>query len=55
VKDKDRKFSEFRRRMWLDYSDEQSSFGSITLAEEEYYKKYNKWLLAQYASYLNGE
>ena len=23
--------------------------------EEEYRRKYNKWLLAQYASYLNGE
>ena len=52
VKDKDRKFSQFRRRMWLDYCDEH--YGSA-LSEEEYYKKYNKRLLAQYASYLNGE
>ena len=52
MKDKDRKFSQFRRRMWLDYCDEH--YGSA-LSEEEDYKKYNKWLLAQYASYLNGE
>jgi len=41
--------------MWLDYCDEQSSFGSDVLSEEEYNTQYNKWLLAQYASYLNGE
>tara|TARA_Y100001938_G_C8091250_1_gene435209 strand:- start:2755 stop:2928 length:174 start_codon:yes stop_codon:yes gene_type:complete len=42
-------FYSFCRRMWLDYCDEHSSFGSTTLTEKEYIKKYNKWLLQKYA------
>ena len=42
-------FKSFCTRMWLDYADETSSFGSITLNKEEYVKTYNEWLLKKYA------
>ena len=34
--------------MWLDYCDETSSFGSITLDKETYITKYNSWLRKKY-------
>ena len=45
-------FYSFCTRMWLDYCDEHSSFGSETLDKEEYIKKYNKWLLQKYAEHV---
>ena len=42
-------YKSFCIRMWLDYCDETSSFGSITLDKEAYIKKYNSWLLQKYA------
>ena len=45
-------FYSFCRRMWLDYCDEHSSFGSITLSEKEYITEYNKWLLQEYAKHV---
>ena len=48
---KDDTFRNFCTRMWLDYSDEHSAFGSTTLSEKEYIKEHNKWLLKQYAKY----
>ena len=51
----DEKVSQFCRRMWLDHCDENKTPYSDTYTEEEYKKKYNKWLLAQYASHKNGE
>ena len=48
-------FSQFCRRMWLDHCDENKTPYSDTYTEEEYKKKFNKWLLAQYASHKNGE
>lgn len=52
---KDDTFRQFCTRMWLDYCDENSSFGSTILSQDEYIKEYNQWLLQQYASYKNGE
>jgi hypothetical protein len=49
------KFSQFCRRMWLDHCDENKTHYSDTYTEEEYKRKFNKWLLAQYASHKNGE
>ena len=42
-------FYSFCTRMWLDYCDEYSSFGSETLSKEDYIKQYNNWLLQEYA------
>ena len=42
-------FRQFCTRMYLDYSDEFSSFGSERLSEEEYIKQNNEWLLKKYA------
>ena len=47
----DETFRKFCTRMWLDYSDEHSAFGTSTLTKEEYVKQYNKWLLKQYAKH----
>lgn len=44
-------FRQFCTRMWLDYCDENSSFGSTTLSEKEYTKEHNQWLLQQYAKH----
>ena len=55
TKDEREKFSQFCRRMWLDHCDENKTPYSVTYTEEEYKRKFNKWLLAQYASYKNGE
>ena len=52
---KDKKFNQFCRRMWLDHCDENKAPNCTAYTEDEYKKKFNKWLLAQYASYLNGE
>ena len=45
------KFSSFCSRMYLDYSDETSDPLSERLSKEEYIRKYNKWLLQEYAKY----
>ena len=45
-------FYSFCTRMWLDYCDEYSSFGSETLSKEEYIKQYNNWLLQKYAEHV---
>tara|TARA_B100001564_G_scaffold313077_1_gene286364 strand:+ start:1235 stop:1360 length:126 start_codon:yes stop_codon:yes gene_type:complete len=41
--------------MWLDHCDENKTPYSETYTEKEYKRKFNKWLLAQYASHKNGE
>lgn len=48
----DKAFNQFCTRMWLDYCDETSSFGSITLDKETYITKYNSWLLQKYAKQM---
>ena len=48
----DKSFNQFCTRMWLDYCDETSSFGSITLDKETYITKYNSWLLQKYAKQM---
>jgi len=45
-------FRSFCIRMWLDHCDETAAFGAEKLTEEEYIKKYNKWLLEKYAEKL---
>jgi|TARA_R100000781_G_scaffold87811_1_gene54055 hypothetical protein len=48
-------FESFCTRMWLDYADETSSFGSITLDKEEYVRTYNDWLRKKYAEQLEKQ
>ena len=45
-------FRQFCTRMYLDYSDEFSSWGSKRLSEKEYVKQYNEWLLKKYAEHV---
>ncbi len=48
-------FSQFCSRMWLDHCDENAAFGAVKLTQEEYIKKYNKWLLEKYDEKLEED
>ena len=50
---KDKKFSEFCRRMWLDNCDEHKAFGSTTYTHEEYKTKFHDWLWEKYTQKEN--